>query len=236
MSTDVTLYINDKPYVAEAGQNLLNVCQKNQIDLPSLCYFEGLSNVGACRLCLIEIEGNSKLIPACTTPVSANQKIKTNTERLKKYRRMTLELFFAERNHICSVCIANQHCELQNLAYHVGMEHVRFPYLFQDCNLDASHEKYVMDHNRCIMCTRCVRVCDELEGAHNWDVMGRGFRSRIISDFNQPWGESTTCTSCGKCLEVCPTGALWPKDAHQSQLKKNPMHVTELIEKKKVRP
>jgi bidirectional [NiFe] hydrogenase diaphorase subunit len=124
---------------------------------------------------------------------------------------MIVELLFAERNHVCSVCVANGHCELQDLAGELGVMHVRFPYEYPNVAVDASHELFVLDHNRCILCTRCVRVCDEIEGAHTWDVMGRGANSRVITDLNQPWGESETCTSCGKCVNVCPTGALAAK-------------------------
>jgi bidirectional [NiFe] hydrogenase diaphorase subunit len=135
----------------------------------------------------------------------------TQSERLQKYRRMVLELLFSERNHICSVCVVNGHCELQSMAQILGMTHVSVPYRFPRLPADASHERFVVDHNRCILCTRCVRVCDEIEGAHTWDVMGRGIDSRVITDLNQPWGESETCTSCGKCVNVCPTGALFEK-------------------------
>jgi bidirectional [NiFe] hydrogenase diaphorase subunit len=135
--------------------------------------------------------------------------VHTATERLKEYRRTILELFFAERNHVCSVCVANRHCELQDLAVAHGMNHVRFDYLSPSCAVDLSHPQFGVDHNRCILCTRCVRVCDEIEGAHTWDVMGRGTDARMITDMAQPWGESVTCTSCGKCVQACPTGALF---------------------------
>jgi len=234
MAVKIPIMIDDKPLEVESGKTILEVCQENKIDIPVMCHLKGLTDVGACRLCLVEIEGIPKLLPSCTTKVAANQKIKTQSERLKKYQRLTVELFFAERNHICSVCVANNNCELQDMANKVGMDHVRFPYLFQAGNVDATHGKYIIDHHRCIMCTRCVRVCSEVEGAYNWDVMGRGFKARVISDFSQPWGESTTCTSCGKCLQVCPTGALWPKNASQGQLQKNPESVMELVEKRRM--
>ena len=133
---------------------------------------------------------------------------------------MILELLFAERNHICAVCVANNHCDLQNLATEQGLMHVRFPYLYPNAAVDASHDMFVMDHNRCILCTRCVRVCDEVEGAHTWDVMGRGTNSRVITDLNQPWGTSDTCTSCGKCVQVCPTGALSSKGKSVAEMVK----------------
>lgn len=230
----VQISIDGQDVRAETGKTILDVCREKDIDIPTMCHLEGLSEVGACRLCVIELEGTPKLLPACTTPVAQGQKIHTQTEKLKEYRRMITELFFSERNHICAVCVANNNCDLQDLGYKVGMDHVRFPYLYQECKIDGSHDDFVMDHNRCIMCTRCVRVCDEVEGTHNWDVMGRGFKSRIISDFNQPWGESTTCTSCGKCIEVCPTGALWPKNAVEGKLKKDPAFISELIERKRM--
>lgn len=235
MPAKVKLQIDGKEILADAGKTLLEVCRESQIDIPTMCHFEGLGDVGACRLCVVEMEGTPKLFPTCTTPAAEGQKIKTVTEKLTKYRRMIVELLFSERNHICAVCVANNNCDLQDLAYKVGMEHVRFPYLYQDCKLDASHPDFVMDHNRCIMCTRCVRVCDEVEGAHHWDVMGRGVSSRIIGDFNQPWGDSGTCTSCGKCVEICPTGALWPKNAVIGTLGKKPETVTELIGKRKAK-
>ena len=126
---------------------------------------------------------------------------------------MILELLFAERNHVCAVCVANRNCELQSLAIALGMDHVRFDYLQPTCEVDISHRRFAVDHNRCILCTRCVRACDEVEGAHTWDVAGRGTSARVITDMHQPWGESKTCTSCGKCVQACPTGALfWQAD------------------------
>jgi bidirectional [NiFe] hydrogenase diaphorase subunit len=233
MAEPIPIQIDGRDYKVESGQTILQVCRENGIDLPTLCHLQGLGDVGACRLCLVELEGSPRLFPACTTPVAAHQAIRTDTDKLRRYRRMITELFFAERNHVCAVCVANGHCELQNLGYRVGMDHVRFPYLFPDCATDASHRDFVMDHHRCILCTRCVRVCDEVEGAHNWDVAGRGFQSRIIADFNQPWGESATCTDCGKCIEVCPTGALWPKDASIGRLRKRPESISELVAKRR---
>ena len=205
-----TLTIDGQEVSARRGQTILEVAEEHGIAIPTLCHLDGLSDVGACRLCMVEIKGNNKLMPACVTAVFEGMEVTTQSERLARHRRMILEMLFAERNHVCSVCVANGHCELQALAQSQGLTHVRLPYRNPDLPVDASHERFTADHNRCILCTRCVRVCAEVEGAHVWDVMGRGIESRLITDLHQPWGEST-CTRCGKCVQVCPTGALFDK-------------------------
>lgn len=216
----VTLTVNGELVSAQEGQSLLNVLREVGVEIPTLCHLEGISERGGCRLCLVEIEGSNRLLPACVTPVQEGMVVTTHSERLVKYRRMIMELHFAERNHICAVCVANGNCELQANAADLGMDHVRYDYLSPDLPMDASHDRFVLDHNRCILCTRCVRVCDEIEGAHVWDVMGRGVNSRVIVDLNQPWGTSQSCTSCGKCVQVCPTGALYSRGASVAEMEK----------------
>ncbi len=216
-----TLQLDGKPVSAGEDETLLDVCRENGVKLPTLCHLDGLGDVGACRLCLVEVKGSPRLFPACTTQAAEGMEVTTDSERLRRYRRQIVELLFAERNHVCAVCVANGNCELQAVARAVGMDHVRFEYQHPRTELEASHPRYVLDHSRCILCTRCVRVCDEIEGAHTWDVAGRGATSRVITDLAQPWGASETCTSCGKCVNVCPTGALFEKERAGTKVARN---------------
>jgi len=230
MTRVLTLKINDQEISGREDETILEVTRENNIPIPTLCQLEGLTNVGACRLCLVEVKGISKLLPACTTRITEGMEIFTDSERLQKYRRMTVELLFAEGNHICSVCVANGHCELQNMAVSLGVDHITIPYMNPRRGVDASHERFAIDHNRCILCTRCVRVCAEVEGAHTWDVMGRGYQSCVITDLHQAWGDSTTCTSCGKCVQVCPTGALFIKGKAVGEMTKHKGFLVTLAE------
>ncbi len=211
MKEKMNLTINGRPLTAEPGQTILDVAWANDIDIPRLCYLKGLSGVGACRLCMVEVRGVPRLLAACVARVSEGMDIQTDTPKLQSYRRMILELLFAERNHICAFCVASGHCELQDLAQTLGVTHVRYPYRFKRYEVDATHERFVHDPNRCVLCTRCLRACEEVEGARTWNVRGRGIHSVMITDLNQLWGESMTCTTCGKCVQACPTGALSEK-------------------------
>src|SRR6476469_5717252 len=206
-----TLKIDGVDVAAAEGRSVLDVATENGIKIPTLCHLDGLSDIGACRLCVVEVAGSNKLTPACTATVSEGMEVTANSERLAEYRRTILQMFFVERNHVCAVCVANNHCELQDLAEELGVDHFELEPISPPLAIDASHRLFAIDHNRCIMCTRCVRVCDEIEGAHTWDVMGRGINARVITDLGGLWGESPTCTSCGKCVQVCPVGALFEK-------------------------
>ncbi|RMD70595.1 MAG: bidirectional hydrogenase complex protein HoxU [Cyanobacteria bacterium J149] len=221
----VTLKIDDIDVAIASGSSVLSAAKEEGVKIPTLCHLEGVSDVGACRLCLVQIKGSDKLVPSCITEVTEGMEVFTQTDILKEYRKMTVELLFAEGNHICATCVANNNCQLQDTAVEVGMDHSRFNYRFPDRDVDLSHPMFGIDHNRCILCTRCVRVCSEIEGAHVWNVGFRGAAAKIISGLNQPWGDVSACTSCGKCVEACPTGTIFRKGATTAEMHKHPDNI-----------
>ena len=231
----VTLTMNGEQLSAESERTLLEIAREHGIEIPTLCHLEGLADVGACRLCLVEIEGTNRLLPACTTRPVEGMVVRTHTERLDKHRRLIVEMLASEGNHHCAVCVSNEHCELQDLANKVGLTSVRVPYLYPDKKLDATHALFVLDHNRCVLCTRCVRVCHDVEGAHTWDVAFRGIQCEIVADLRAPWGNAESCTSCGKCVAVCPTGALFAKGATVAEMQKRTDFIKYLVTARKKR-
>ena len=216
----ITLKIDGVDVAAREHETILELAQENNIFIPTLCHLDGLSEYGGCRICVVEVKGSNRLFPACMTPATEGMEVITNSERLRLYRYSILDMLFSERNHVCSVCVSNGHCDLQYLSAKLGMTRVEVPYLNPKVDVDASHEHFIMDHNRCILCQRCVRVCGEIEGAFTKGVMGRGVNTRIIHDLNGAWGDSDTCTSCGKCVNVCPTGALVEKGKSAGEMVK----------------
>jgi bidirectional [NiFe] hydrogenase diaphorase subunit len=238
MTNVVTLKINDQDVTGRDDETVLDIARQNGIFIPTLCHLEGLGDVGACRLCMIETKNSNRMQPACITVVQEGMEILTDTPRLNEYRKTIVQMMFAEGNHICSVCVSNGRCELQNMAQRLQINHIDQAYRFPKRTVDASHDLFSLDRNRCILCVRCVRVCDEIEGAHTWDVMGRGVLAQVITDMNQPWGTSDTCTSCGKCVQVCPTGALFEKGKAVGEMSKRKEFLAYLVsmrESRKVR-
>ncbi|HEY64209.1 MAG TPA: molybdopterin-dependent oxidoreductase [Caldilineae bacterium] len=203
----IRLTIDGETVEVPEGTTVLRAAQQAGIDIPTLCDHPELVPYGGCRLCLVEIEGAPALQTSCTLPASNGMVVYTNTPRVREARKLILTLLFSERNHFCMYCqMSGGDCELQNAAYREEMTHWPLQPNWQPYPVDASHEDFVLDHNRCILCRRCVRACAELVGNFTLGVRERGARSMIIADFDVPLGESS-CVSCGTCVQVCPTGA-----------------------------
>ncbi|MBS7624953.1 MAG: 2Fe-2S iron-sulfur cluster-binding protein [Candidatus Bathyarchaeia archaeon] len=215
----VKLKIDGVEVTANEGETILSAAKRAGIKIPALCYLDGLSSYGGCRLCIVEVKGSPRLFPACTTPVSNGMEVTTDSPKLRKYRKMTIELLLSEKPHICAICIANGNCELQDLAREFGVDHLRVEREWKSQKIDLSHSFLVLDNNRCILCTRCLRVCDEIEGVHALDIKMRGKDSQIIIDIDDDWGSSISCTSCRKCARVCPVGAIYVRDEPISRTK-----------------
>jgi bidirectional [NiFe] hydrogenase diaphorase subunit len=205
----VTLKIDEKEISVAEGTTILKAAEVVGITIPTLCNLEGLTAYGGCRLCIVEVTGTPKLFPACTTPVGQGMEITTQSDRLREYRKMVIQMLLAERTHICAACVANNHCELQEAANQHGVDHVIYERHFSNDTIDSTHDFLVIDRNRCILCTRCIRVCDQIEGVHTLDLKLRGKSSQIIMDADAPWAQAQSCTSCRKCAKVCPVGAIY---------------------------
>jgi len=202
------LKIDEKEIEVPEGTTVLKAATMAGIEIPTLCDHPALEPYGGCRLCLVEIEGARTLQPACTLPVSNKMVIKTQTEKVKNARKFVLSMIFSERNHFCPYCqVSGSDCELQNAAYGEGMTHWPIQPNWQPYPVDASHPYFVLEHNRCILCRRCVRACAELVGNFTLGMEERGANTILVADLGVPLG-SSSCISCGVCVQICPTGAL----------------------------
>ena len=210
MEKKVPLTIDGKNVEASAGQTILECANENGIFIPTLCDHPALSPIGACRMCLVEIKGQRNLQTSCTFPVTEGMEIQTDSKAVIDARKLVLDMIFSERNHFCPYCEMSGNCELQELGYRYRVDHWVFPTYTKAFPLDATHKYYLMEHNRCVLCERCIRACDELVANHTLGLRQRGSESMVHADGNIPLGEST-CISCGTCTQVCPTGALFYK-------------------------
>lgn len=206
----VTITINGQKVSARAGWTVLRAAQAAGIAIPTLCHHPALAPIGACRVCLVEVKGQRTLQPACTFPVADRMEVQTESEKVVSARRFVLELLFSERNHFCMACEMSGGCELQDLGYRYKLDHWMYPTYTQRFPVDASPPHHLLDHNRCVLCRRCVRACSELAANHTLDLRQRGAHTMLCADMDVPLGEST-CTGCGTCVNVCPTGALIDK-------------------------
>ena len=203
----VTVTIDGKEVQVPEGVTILDAALELGIDIPTLCFHEELSRHGGCRMCVVEIEGVRGLQTACTFPVSDGMKVKTQSDEIFAARRTILELLFSERNHYCMYCQVSGDCELQDQAYQHSLEHWTYPRPYEKLAVDASDPYIIMDPNRCILCTRCIRACAEIAANHTLGLSERGARTMVVADTALPLGDSS-CVECGTCLQVCPTGSL----------------------------
>ncbi|MBF0406957.1 MAG: iron hydrogenase small subunit [Candidatus Riflebacteria bacterium] len=199
--------INDKKYEFDNGLTILEACQKAGIDVPTLCHLKGLQPSGSCRICVVEVEKTRGLIPSCSYPLSDGMVIRTNTERIREARKMIVELLIANHPQDCLTCNKNLTCELQKLSMQLNIEPKPQYKLKRHYHTDATSPSLVRDPNKCIICGRCVRVCEEIQGIGAIDFTKRGFETMILPAFNEDLA-NTTCVNCGQCIKVCPTGAL----------------------------
>ncbi len=206
----ITITINGQKVPAQTGQTVLEAARAAGIDIPTLCHHPAVKPIGACRLCLVEIAGQRTLQPACTFPVADKMDVKTESPKVVEVRRFVMELIFTERNHFCMYCEMSGDCELQALAYRYGIDHMTYPTYVKRYPVDASPSYFLLDHNRCVLCRRCIRVCGERVANHTLDMRQRGASTMVHADMNLPLGQSS-CITCGNCLDVCPTGALVDK-------------------------
>jgi len=208
--SSINITINGREIAAGAGQTVLEAATAAGIEIPTLCHHPALKPIGACRVCLVEVKGQRTLQPACTFPIAPRMVIETESPKVVEARKFVLELIFSERNHFCMFCEMSGDCELQKLGYRYGLDHWMYPTYTQNFPVDASAHDFLLDHNRCVLCRRCIRACSELAANHTLDLRQRGAHTMLAADMDDCLAQSS-CISCGVCLDVCPTGALVDK-------------------------
>jgi formate dehydrogenase major subunit len=208
----ITLEIDGRPVTVPEGTSVLRAAALADVAIPKLCTTDSLEPFGSCRLCLIEIEGRNGYPASCTTPVEAGMKIRTQTEKLQKLRRGVMELYMSDHPLDPFECKAGGKCELHEMANAVGLEHVRYAsgHNHLDLAKDDSNPYFTFDPTRCILCSRCVRACDDIQGTFALTIEGRGFNSLMSPGEHQHYIDSE-CVSCGACVLACPTDALMEK-------------------------
>jgi iron-only hydrogenase group A len=207
MSNTIEIHVNDRAVEAREGEILLDVLKREGITVPTLCNVSDLLPTGACRMCVVEVEGQRNLVPSCAYPVAAGMKIQTNSPRVTRARKTIIELILADHPDDCLYCIRSGNCELQTLAQQLGVRDRRYEGEHNQYKLDVSNPSIVRDPAKCIKCGRCVRICEEVQGVGAIDFIGRGSKTTVGTAFDEGLNVSS-CINCGQCVMVCPTGAL----------------------------
>ncbi len=203
---EISVTINGEPFKVSADKTVLQACEEANVYIPTLCHHPALSDVGACRVCAVEVEGARTLMTACTTKVQEGMKIKTGSERVNRALEQNLSLILSRHPNDCMTCEMNNKCELQNLVNLYDIKDT-FPKELRDIEIDDSSPAIIRDMNKCIDCGRCVRECEEIQGLSIYTFSDRGSESLPVPAYNLPM-EYTDCISCGQCSAVCPVGAI----------------------------
>jgi len=208
MSSTVEFTIDGKEIQAQPGQTILEAAQQAGVYIPRLCYMKGLVPYGSCRVCTVLINGRPQ--SACTQPVAPGAVVENNTDEVNALRRNMVEMLFVEGNHFCMFCEKSGNCELQGLAYRLGIAAPKYPYLFPQRDIDMSHPDVFIDRNRCILCARCVRSSRDVDGKHVFDFVGRGPHKRVAVNAEVRLAD-TNLDVRDKAAEACPVGAIVKK-------------------------
>lgn len=208
MSEKIKFTIDGKECFAEKGQNVLDAATDNGIFIPALCHIRGVKPAGACRLCNVKIAG--RLMTACTTPVESGMEIENDIPEVQDLRLAIIEMLFVEGNHFCPACEKSGNCELQALAYRYQMMIPRFPYEFPVKEIDASSPKLIIDHNRCILCKRCIRAFKDENGKNIFAFKKRGHKLQINID--EKLSANLSDEMAQKAMDICPVGAIIRKE------------------------
>ena len=209
----IKIEIDGLPATVKAGTSILRAARESGVDVPSLCASDSLKPFGSCRMCLVEVEGHNGYPASCTTTVEAGMKIRTQTEAIATLRRNVMELYISDHPLDCLTCSANGDCELQDVAGAVGLREVRYGFDGEnhlDAETDSSNPYFSFDASKCIVCSRCVRACDEVQGTFALTIEGRGFESKVSASIGETFLDSE-CVSCGACVDACPTATLMEK-------------------------